>query len=79
MTESKGFISLIDAGPGTGKTYCLTNGYLILSEAVFGKIPATDEQEQIFEYPCVIRFGRNSFALDMKIPANTNSIATSWN
>lgn len=43
-------ISLIDAGPGTGKTYSLIYGYLTLSQQLVSRIEPTEEQAVIFDY-----------------------------
>jgi superfamily I DNA/RNA helicase len=43
-------ISLIDAGPGTGKTYALTYSYLKLKQKLVGNITPTEEQQAIFDY-----------------------------
>ena len=43
-------ISLIDAGPGTGKTFCLTYGYQHLAQSLKGGLTLTDEQQVIFDY-----------------------------
>jgi len=43
-------ISLIDAGPGTGKTFSLVYGYYKQSRQLYGRIEPTEEQEAIFQY-----------------------------
>ena len=43
-------ISLIDAGPGTGKTFSLVYGYLTLSQQLVRSIEPTEEQQAIFSY-----------------------------
>ena len=43
-------ISLIDAGPGTGKTFSLIYGYLKMSHQMVGRINPTEEQQTIFDY-----------------------------
>jgi superfamily I DNA/RNA helicase len=42
--------TLINAGPGTGKTFTLTFGYLTLSRQLVGKVTPTDEQADIFNF-----------------------------
>ena len=43
-------ITLIDAGPGTGKTFSLIYGYLTMTHQMMGRIKPTDEQSEIFSY-----------------------------
>lgn len=43
-------ISLINAGPGTGKSFSLIYGYLTLSQKLVSPISPTDEQQEIFNY-----------------------------
>lgn len=43
-------ISLINAGPGTGKSWTLINSYLTLSNKIIGRIDPTPEQESIFNF-----------------------------
>lgn len=43
-------ITLIDAGPGTGKTRILTMGYLLLSKRLYTRPSQTPEQEEIYDY-----------------------------
>jgi len=43
-------ISLIDAGPGTGKTFSLVYGYLSLKREIYGTLSPTEEQQEIFNF-----------------------------
>lgn len=43
-------ISLIDAGPGTGKTYTLVFACYLIKRDIIGEISPTDEQQHIFDY-----------------------------
>lgn len=43
-------IALIDAGPGTGKTYSLINGYLSFSQQLLRPLEPTEEQSEIFKF-----------------------------
>jgi DNA helicase-2/ATP-dependent DNA helicase PcrA len=43
-------ILLIDAGPGTGKSFTLNNGYRILSHQIVGRLNPTEEQQAVFDY-----------------------------
>jgi len=43
-------ITLINAGPGTGKTFTIENGYRSLSRKYGGVFTPTDEQQTIFDY-----------------------------
>jgi superfamily I DNA/RNA helicase len=45
-------ISLINAGPGTGKTYTLIHGYQTLANKLISPVPATEEQQEVFDYLC---------------------------
>lgn len=50
---------LINAGPGSGKTWSLTNGYLELTKQTVARLRPTDEQKDIFDY-LKERFSANS-------------------
>lgn len=45
-------ISLINAGPGTGKTFSLIHSYLKLKKQLLGLVEFTDEQQAIVDYVC---------------------------
>ena len=43
-------IAVINAGPGSGKSFTLNNGYRLLSNQVIGRLEPTEEQQQVFDY-----------------------------
>lgn len=43
-------LSLINAGPGSGKTFTLVNGYLTLAKKLLVPVEPTEEQGAIFEF-----------------------------
>lgn len=43
-------LSLINAGPGSGKTFTLVNGYLTLAKKLLIPVEPTEEQATIFEF-----------------------------
>lgn len=43
-------LTLINAGPGTGKTFTLNNGFRLLTHQTIGRLVPTDEQTTIFDY-----------------------------
>lgn len=65
-------LTLINAGPGTGKSFTLKFGYRLLSKQMIGRITPTDEQATIFDYlqgefntrPTVCFFAHNNTTKD---------------
>jgi superfamily I DNA/RNA helicase len=43
-------ILLINAGPGTGKSFTLDNGYRVMSRQTIGRLEPTEEQQEVFDY-----------------------------
>lgn len=43
-------LTLINAGPGVGKTFTLNNGFRLLTGQTIGRLSPTDEQQQAFDY-----------------------------
>jgi len=75
-------ITLINSGPGTGKTFTLNHGYRIISNQTFGRLEPTEEQQAVFDHlrtdysnpKSVCFFAHNNStkeALEQRLPKGT--------